>query len=389
MIIDSMILDSQNSKKYLPILVDYCRKILKNHLLSLKFLTELNNHTLSFTTSFDMHLLKHGLSSDLEEMALKKFNDKRIEEFLHFSQLLDMLNFKLGNLMNLSIEFWNMFMQVDAMDLSQLITDTMNVITCKENIDKIWQKLTPYFKSDRKLNALYRVYRVEFKNENIDISQDSGRNDEEDAFAVDTNQNVFGPNYHRFFFHKLSCVIDLNMSGIKIGTINQVTSNVLQLFSYDKFDLEGQSINKLIPKSVMDAHTNILDSVATAGKLKRKDQIIRVYAVDKDNRPVSIKLYYKPYATSQASLSMISFVVPHIEELFRMKFFVMTDGGGFIQTFSKNLETLFSITQYDYRNKDINIGLFAYTFLESLSLFNSRLEEKVDTFSALTAVFIA
>ena len=387
-IIDLLNLDPKNTKNYLLILIWYYEKVLKNKVIAAKHLIELSAHFLNLGESFDFYVLCKNLNFGFDESGLKKFNDKEIEEFLRFSQFIELLKFKLSALVNSTIEFWNVFVYFDNLPVNELIKSARGVLELKAELKKIWRMLMPYLTSDKKLDLLYKIYRIEFENEYLELNIGDHLYDDDESHILLRSNMIFGAYYHKFFFDKHSCIVDLSLNDNSLGIINQVTTNVQNLFSYDKEDLEGFPIDKLIPKSICEAHDHILRSVAFKGKFKRKDQTLQVYAIDKNNKPVEIRIFYKPYMGSDVTLNIISFITPYVSRESRSRFFIMTDEAGFIQTFSKQLENLFSITQLDCRTNDINIGIFGSNFLDNLEYFSSKIEkERLDVYSFMTTEF--
>ncbi len=92
------------------------------------------------------------------------------------------------------------------------------------------------------------------------------------------------------------------------GEITRLNPSMERLFGYEKDELLGQKIEKLVPKRFANKHTNYRERYSEHPSARSMGAELELYGLKKDGTEIPVEISLSPYTTSQGKF-VIAFIV--------------------------------------------------------------------------------
>ena len=275
--------------------------------------------------------------------------------------------------LELNQKFWKLYSKKDnknLFDFNLIFKTTEKIMITKKNVTKLWEKIHKIYSGVNEVFDFYSDY-VEQINDDTILK----RNLEEFKRRNENFSDNIQLNYYNLMFKPEVGICIVSGDKGKEGEIEKINTEFCKIFKYQKDEIMKKNISIIMPKIFGIHHQKYMSNYIEIGEKKFIDKNqIGLYAIDKDNCIVNIKIVIKIFPVLNNRVLFIGIITPEkIDDL------ILIDENFYIQGMSKKLlEKLSFINKYLFINNDVPFYMICKNFINFYRTFMKGNKKKLE-----------
>ena len=279
--------------------------------------------------------------------------------------------------LELNEKFWKLYSRKDnknIYDFNLIFKTTEKIMITKKNVTKLWEKIHKIYSGVNEVFDFYSEYVEQINDDSI-----LKRNLEEFKRRNENFSDNIQLNYYNLMFKPDVGICIISGDKEKEGEIEKINTEFCKIFKYQKEEILKKNISIIMPKIFGINHQKYIRNFVEIGEKKFLDRNqISLYAMDKDNCIVNIKIVIKIFPVLNNRVLFIGIISPEkVDDL------ILIDENFYIQGMSKKLlEKLNFINKYLFINNDVPFYMICKNFINFYRTFMKGNKKKLENLNS-------
>ena len=301
-------------------------------------------------------------------------NEETMDKNLEIENVIwieDQFNLVIGNMrkiVQISLKFWGS-LNSKEIHLHALNEKAQQLIDIVDQTTSLWNPLKPYLEKQKKMKYFYNWYLKDFLNRKLFFSEEDLENIlEEDNVSVHSTDFINALKNDSVVFQEDSCVIQISGSSANLGKIIKMNKAIYLVFGYEKIELEGASVNILMPSAIARHHNGYIEEFVKTGESRVLYNQRLSYARHKRGYIFPIWIIVKQLSDAKGEVQYVGLLRPMRVSKEDESNYLLVNDFGEIQGVSKRLCQELHIDPVFASQSKINILMLAPKLIKSLGI---------------------
>ena len=357
----------------------YQLKVIGNYCQAIYYYKKLTELKLSLKERYSLIRLNIQISKGLIEKLkpsteqCPELENLNISQYYKYDSLSQNFIEEINNDVNLSLEFWNSFLEPlkeanKKVDFNKIFKLTDKIRITKKNIEEMWIKLLKIYDGVNDFFQIYMDYVEQINDDDLkrrDLEVLKRKNDN-----IGEHINI---NFYSILFNKETGIIIANGDKGSEGIIQLTNNEIENIFKYKSMDLKGMNISCLMPKIFSKDHSKYMERYFKIGEKKFIDKsTFKSFGKDKNNFIIKIRLSIKIFPILNENVFFASLISKeNIDDI------ILIDDQFIIQGMSSKLMHILNINnKYLFQENEIPFYVICRKFINFYNIFLKGKQKK-------------
>ena len=364
---------------------DFLFKKMKNIHMALGHLYSAERKAFSFNDKRKILQFRQQIKSFVLEKNSEFCQGQLTFEIIVFleDQLEKLINLK-RRFLKRSVKFWKI-LENSFLDLTELNEELAKLMEIKEEITRLWGPLKPYLDSKKQLKFYYQWYLKNIMNKKLRISDEEIKNfdtEEEDFISVDSKDLMNETkNDEKLIYQQDCCVMHVKSSASSLGNVAKVNSAINEVFEYNKGEIVGSEINRIMAPFFARNHANYVEKFIKLSRSTTLYSTKLVFGLNKSGFVFPLWIVLKQFIDNLGALEYVAMLKPLKTKKYEADYIILNEFG-IIDGLSKGICEQLLLEPEFFKRNQVNILLISpklvkfFTYEKYLKKDEKREKEK-------------
>lgn len=303
------------------------------------------------------------------------FLEEQLDKLLHLKR----------RFLKRSVKFWQI-LENPFLNLTELNGELSKLMSIKSELAILWSPLTPYLDSKKQLKFYYQWYLKTILNKKLKVADEEIKTlesfDEEDVMSIGSKE-LFSENKHKdkLIYQPDCCVLHVKSAANALAGIWKVNSGVKEVFDYNKSEIIGSEIARLMSPFFARLHPGFVGNFIKSSRSHALYNTKYAFGLNKSGFIFPLWLVLKQFVDPLGNLEYISMIKP-LKSKKSQSDYIILDQYGIIDGVSKGITKNLLLEPELIKKMKINILLISpklirfFTYEKYLKKDDESLSEK-------------